>query len=295
MQASQVTVMGWGSTLEQVILLTTHRSEPVGPVGQAIIVLVCLAIGGLIALVGVGYLQTYNRVRKTDPVSVRRLTDTDTEVELSGTAKAHEATNRSPLTDTECLAHDWKVKQYRGSGTKGSNWSTLDAGETRHPFRLVDGTGTALVGPEGATLELTTEETIEVGPDESPPRAIDDYLDETDEIDREHDRKRRYTEQRLEPGDDVHVFGPVQRVDHSVDMPGGADAMIGLDDPDRGFTVGEDGLPELVEQIKADTVRFVITSGTEREAKQNLLKKGLALAGFGTVFALIPVVFVLVL
>lgn len=276
-------------------LLSTHRTEPVGPVGQAMIVLLCLGIGGLLALVGVGYLQTYNRVRKTDPVPVRQLTDTGTEIELSGTARTHEATSRSPFTDTECLVLDWNVEQYRGSGGEGSNWSTLDAGETRHPFRLDDGTGTALVGPKGATLELTNEATIEIGPDESPPPTISNYLAQTDTVDREHDRNRRYTEQRLEPGDDVHVFGPVQRIGHAVDMPGGADAMIGVDDPDRGFSVGEDGLSELVDQIKTDTLRFVITTGSEREAEQHLLRKGLFIAGFGVVFALVPVVFVLVL
>jgi hypothetical protein len=276
-----------------IIPLGTHRAEPVGPLGQAIIVLLCLGLGGLMTVVGVGYLQTYNRVRKSDPVPVRQLTDTGIEVELAGRARTHEATRRSPFTDTECLVLDWKAERYR-SGSEGSAWSTLDSGEARHPFRLDDGTGTALVGPRGATLELTNKETIEVGPDESPPSLISAYLDETDRVDRDHDHKRRYIEQRLEPGDDVHVFGPVQRIGHAVDMPGGTDAMIGVNDPDRGLTVGEDDLSELVDRIKADTLRFVITTGTKREAEQHLLKKGLVIAGFGVVFGLIPLVFVLV-
>jgi hypothetical protein len=277
-----------------IIPLGTHRTDPVGPLGQAMIVFLCLGIGGLMALVGVGYLQTYTRVRKTDLVPVRQLTDTGSEVELAGTARTHEATTRSPFTDTECVVLDWSAERYIG-GSEGSSWSTLDEGEARHPFRLDDGTGTALIGPRGATLELTNEQVIKVESDESPPPGVSDYLDETDELDREHDRKRRYTEQRLEPGDDVHVFGPLQRVGHAVDMPGGADAMIGVDDPDRGFTVGEDRLSELVDRIKADTLRFVITTGTEREARRHLLKKGLGIAGFGVVFGLIPLVFVLVL
>lgn len=280
--------------LELRLLLDTHRTEPVGPVEQAVIVLFCLGIGGLIALVGVGYLQTYNRVRKTDPVTIRRLTDTDSEVELSGTVQVHEATSVSPFTGTECVVQDWKAEEYLGGG-EGSNWSTLDFGETRHPFQLEDGTGAVLVEPDGATLELTGEEIVEVGPDESPPPAVTDYLAETDRVDREHSRKRRYTERRLDPGEDIHVLGPVRRAGHSFDMPGGVDAVVGLDDPDRGFTVGEDGLSELVDQFKTDTMRFVVTAGSEREAQRHLLKRGLFIAGFGIVFGLVPVVFVVFL
>lgn len=271
-----------------------QTSQTVGPVGQVVIVLLCLGIGGLIALVGAGYLQTYTRVRKIDPVDIQRLTDTDGEVELSGTARPHEETSRSPFTDTECLAHEWEAKRYRGGG-RGPDWSTLDSGATRHPFRLDDGTGTVLIDPNGATLELLTEETIEVEPSESPPPAVSAYLDQTDSIEHEQTRTRRYTEQRLERGDDVHVLGPVRRLAHSVDMPGDADAIIGVSNPDRGFTVGEDGLSELVDQIKTDTMRFVITSGDERKAERHLLKKGLFISGFGIVFALIPLLLVLLL
>jgi hypothetical protein len=276
------------------VSLSAQSSTTVGPVGQFVIVLLCLGIGGIIALVGAGYLQTYNRVRTMEPVDVRRLTDSGSEVELSGTARAHEETSLSPFTNIECLAHDWKAKRYRGSG-RGSNWSTLDSGATRHPFQLDDGTGTVLIDPNGATLELLTEETVEVEPDESPPPAVSDYLEQTETVTREHTRKRRYTEQRLEPRHDVHILGPVRRLGHSVDMPGGADAIIGVSDPDRGFTVGEDGLSKLVDQIKTDTMRFVITTGDERQAERHLLKKGLFIAGFGIVFALVALVFALVL
>jgi hypothetical protein len=286
--------MGVLNVLGTTVILNTHRTEPVGPVGQFVIVLFCLGIGGMIALVGAGYVQTYNRVRKTDPVDVRRLTDTDSEVELAGTAHAHEETSQSPLTDTECIAYDWEVERYLGGG-RGSNWSTIASGETRHPCRLDDGTGIALVDPNGATLELLTEETIEVEPYESPPPEVGDYLERTETVDREHDYTRRYTETRLEPGDDIHVLGPVRRLAHSVEMPGDADAVIGVSDPDRGFTVGEDGLSKLVDQIKTDTMRFMITTGDEREAERHLLTKGLFIAGFGIVFALLPVVFVVAL
>jgi hypothetical protein len=275
------------------LLLDAHRTDPVGPVGQVVIALLCLGIGGLIALVGVGYLQTYNRVRKTDPVTIRRLTDT-AKVELSGTVKNHETTSVSPFTATECVAQDWTAEEYRGGG-EDSNWSTLDFGETRHPFRLDDGTGAVLVDPDGATLELTDEETVEVGPDESPPPGVADYLAETDGVDRAHSRKRRYTERRLDVGEDIHVLGPVRRVGHSFDMPGGVDAVVGVEDSDRRFVVGEDGLSELVEHLKTDTTRFVITAGSEREAQRHLLKRGLVIAGFGVVFALVPLLFVVFL
>jgi len=42
-------------------------------------------------------------------------------------------------------------------------------------------------------------------------------------------------------------------------------------------------------------MRFTITAGDERESERHLLKRGLAMTGFGVVFALLPVVFVVVL
>lgn len=276
------------------VIPLTSRTETVGPLGQVMIVLVCLGIGGVITLVGVGYLQTYLRARRMDPVDIRQLTDTNDEVELTGTARPHEETSISPFTNTECLVHEWEAERYHGGG-RGPNWITLDSGEKRHPFRLEDETGTVLIDPNGGTVEWTTEDTIEVAPDESPPAMVRSYLEETESVDAEHERKRKYTEKRLEPGEDIHVLGPVRRLAHSVDMPGGANAVVGVDDPDRGFTVGEDGLTELVDQIKTDTMQFIITTGEEAEAQTHLLKKGLFIAGFGIVFALIPVVFVVVL
>lgn len=277
------------------VLLSASRTETVGPTGQAVIVLFCLAIGGLIALVGLGYLQTYTRVRRMDPVPIQQLADSDSEVELTGTARAHETTSHAPFTDTECLASEWKLREYRGSGGKGSNWSTLDSGETRQTFRLEDETGAVLVDPGGATLELTTEQTVEVDPDESPPPAISEYLDETEGVSREHARKRKYVEQRLTPGEDIHVFGPVWGTGQADELPGDAAGIVGVRETDRGFTVGEDGLSEFVDQIKTDTTRFTITIGDEHEAERYLLKKGLLISGFGLVFALLPLIFVVVL
>jgi hypothetical protein len=277
------------------VALGTARTEPVGPAGQAVIILACIGIGGVIALVGLGYLQMYSRVRKTDPTVIAQVTRTDTEVELTGTARPHESVSTSPFTETACLAHDWAVTEDRNSGGSGSSRVTLDAGEVREPFVLEDETGTALVMPASATLELTDEETITVDPAESPPPAISQYLAEADDIDPEHGRERKYTEQRLRVGAEIHVLGPVQAVSQSTELPGDVDALIGVDNPDRGFTVGEDGLSDLVEQIKADTVQFVITIGGERQAERHLLKKGLAIAAFGVLFALIPLVIVVAL
>jgi hypothetical protein len=276
------------------VVLTTHRSEPVGPVGQFLIVLVCLGIGGAIALVGVGYLQTYNQIRKREPVDIRQVNNTTDDVELTGTVQPHEETIDAPFTGTECVVVDWEAEAYLPSGDS-SDWRTRNSGLDQQAFQLQDATGTVLVDPEGAGLERLSEETIEVGPDESPPPEISNYLESTEVIDRDESRKHRYVEKQLTPGDEVHVYGPVRQGGHSVDVPDGVDAVIGRDDPDSSFTVGEDGLAELIDQIKAESVHFVITAGDEQEAKQHLLKRGLSIAGFGLVFGLLPLVMVVAL
>lgn len=235
---------------------------------------VVAGVGALLAFVGLGYVSTYARMKRADPVDVRQLDDQSGVVELTGTARRHEATDSSPFTDTESLVHRWRVVRRNPdqSGPEGPKWSTVDTGTETHPFLLDDGAGTVLVDPEGASLELRTRESIEVDGGESPPAAVTDYVETTEDVGRVDERRRRFYEDRIEPGDAVHVLGPVRETDTPVDQPDDVAAVVGVKDPgERGFTVGEDGLSDLAEQIRADTDRYVISDAGESGAQRHHL------------------------
>lgn len=252
-------------------------------------------VGGFMVLVGAGYLRNYARTRRSDPVEIRRLADPDGPVEFEGTAEVHEETATAPLTDTECLVHDWKIEEFTGGD--GSNWSRLASGEATHPFLLADGTGSVLVDPDGATRHLEDSDTYTVEADESPPRSVAAFLDRTAAVDSEHSRTRRYREARLDPGDDVYVYGPVRETGHSVDLPGPASAVVGVDDPDeRTLEVTADtSLSEVVEHLGADGEpdRYLLANTGEAGAQRTFLKTGLLWFGVGLAFLAIPVVVLL--
>lgn len=233
--------------------------------------------GGFVVLVGVGQLQNYWAMRGSEPADVRHLEAASDSVELAGRARAHDGPWRSPFTATPTLVAEWEVSQYEHGGTStGKTWRFVDGGERRDPFRLDADAGRVLVEPGGAQLNVDTTETVEVAPDESPPPAVDDFLEADDRVDREPDRPRRYREARVEPGDDVHVFGPVRAVAPDPEVPNGVDAVVGVEDhEERAIQVGEDDLSTMAEKVDRENFRYVLTKGEEAEAERRQLKSGL--------------------
>lgn len=248
--------------------------------------------GALMVFFGAGHLWNYARMKRSDPVDIQHLDVPSGTVELTGTAQVHEETSRSPFTDTETLLCDWKAEYYSPS-RQGSNWNLLESGQTRHSFLLEDGTGTALVDIDGGSPYLQDTTTIEVEEDESPPPAIQEFLEATDEIDREHDRTRRYHESRLDPGNDVHVFGPVRESGSSVDSSTPIDAVVGVENPEeRRLTIGEDDLTvsNIADKVKPDPEQFIITNAGETGAERHMLKIGAIWFGLGVVFLVVSTV-----
>jgi hypothetical protein len=247
-----------------------------------------LVFGGGIAafcgLVGVGYLQTYWRVRKSDPTDARRIRESGRQVELVGTVRAHEDVPRSPFSETKSPVYEWNVSEEKPRD-RDSEPLTLDFGEVTEPFVLDDGTGDVLIRPEGAQLELDNETTVSVDPDESPPSGVATYIEETNGLPRDHDETRHYRESRLDLGADVHVYGPVREATASFDHPAGVDAVVGLENPEeRTIRLGEDDLSTIVEKVKSDDARFVVSDGDKAEAERELLHSGLVWLVFGLAF-----------
>lgn len=255
-------------------------------VGPVLILVFVVGLGAVLALLGLNYLRLFVQVKRSDPVDPRRVTDPSGTIELEGTADVHEETGRAPFTDTESLICEWEVRRYSpGGGQNSSNWTLLESDHGAHLFVLADEAGSALVDPEGASRHMQTTTTIEVGPDEPAPPAIEEYLRQTEGISSDPSRKRRYRESRLDPGDDVHVLGPVRQTGSSFDLPGGVDIVVGLENPEEhGFTIGEDDPSELVEQIKGDTNRFIITNSDEAGAARQMLRYSVLLLVVGGLF-----------
>ena len=240
--------------------------------------------GAFLVFIGVGHLWNYVRMRRITPTDIRDVDATTGEVELTGTARVHEETSRSPFTDTRTLIHEWKVKGYSSSGSDGPSWPQLDSGDATHAFLLEDETGTVLVDPEGATPYLRTTTTIEVAPDESPPPAVAQFLQSSDEFEPNTDRTYRYTESRLDPKSDVHVFGPVREVGSSANLPASVDAVIGVEASKQDRTLNDLTLSAIVDQLTTGPDQFIITNAGESGAERQMLTIGGVSLGVGLLF-----------
>jgi len=248
------------------------------------LLLVGVLPGAFLIFIGVGHLWNYVRLKRSSPIEIRHAEAAAGEVELTGTARVHEETSRSPFTDTRTLIHKWKVEGYSSSGSDGATWPQLDSGEATHSFLLEDETGAVLVDTKGATPYRRTTTTIEVAPEESPPAPIAQFLQSSDELDPDPDRTYRYTESRLDPGTDVHVFGPIRDPGSSANLPGSVDAVVGVKEPERDLTTSALTLSAIVDQLTTAPEQFIVTNADKSGAERQMLTIGGVALGVGLLF-----------
>lgn len=227
---------------------------------------------------------------RSDPVDVRQLAAESGKVELTGTAQTHEAADRVPVTDTETLLCEWVISQSGGSESNEKGSATY-----KNPFVLENDTGSVLVDPDGATLQLEQSTEIGVDPDETPPTPIVEFLESTRWLSADSPTCRWYRESRLDPGDHVHVYGPVREVGHSVDIPGGVTTVVGLENPQPDeIDVTQLTLSGIKERTLAGFEQsFSITNGDETTATKQVRTGGLALTTIGLIMMALPVAMVL--
>jgi len=254
--------------------------------GRAVVFLLSAAGGGFLALIGVGYLQNYLAMRG-QPADVRRLGPGAGSVELVGKARAHGDPMRSPFTDTPTLLTEWQVREYKSTGSShGKGWSSIRWEDRGEPFVLDTTTGRVLVEPGGAQLNADENETVEVAPDESLPPGIAAFVDADEHLDRESSYPRQYRETRIDPGDQVHVFGPVRVVAPDPTLPTDIDAVVGVENhEERTIQIGEDDLSTVRQKISHDDFRFVLTRGDEDMAERRQLRNGLVWVAIGGLLA----------
>lgn len=250
--------------------------------------LIALLVGGVFLVIGLtqiarasSELRTVYHILSNDPIPIRDLPSRSGPVEIEGTAAVDDDHDpvRSIFTESQCLAYDYEVEEYRSSG-KNSSWHTLDSGSEAVPFVVEDDTGAVRVSPDNAEFRFE-DHTLRIEGGQEPPERIRAYIERTDAVDPQdksldvvvteldYGNDQRFTERRLDPGEDVYVYGTVGS------GPGGewgsrlVDAVI-EDGP---------GIPE-----------FVVSDTTERATARRIGKSaavkaatGLLFGGFGAV------------
>lgn len=224
---------------------------------------------------------------RNDPVAVMDAVNADGAIELEGTAASGGRTLRAPFTGTACVACEYEVQEYQNSGN-GGNWMTLAEDRDVVPFLFEDDTGSVAVDPEGAEFSLDTDAEIESGKDETPPEAVQRFLEgigvEREEggtrslgpISIKRGDRRRYVERRLDPGDLVHVYGQSRWGREVGDVSGTVNAVVGGGKATPFFRISEGGERAAIRNRLVASAKY-LTGGAVVVAVVAVVVDGIAL------------------
>jgi hypothetical protein len=193
-----------------------------------------LGVGGIVLGVYVlanseAVLTRFRNMAASDVTPAAEVPDTTGVVEVTGTAEPIGESVQSPHTDTECLLYDYNKTRiveddHDGDGIDDSRRRQhLDHDHDHVQFRVEDDSGSIPVDPAGADLS--------VGRDD-----VDGYKETTDS-------GVRITENRIDIGETVHVWGQRQTDEAA---PGGV--CVG-DGEDVQFRIGTSGQIRAVAEV----------------------------------------------
>lgn len=192
------------------------------------------AAGAYLAYQGIREIRLGTDLLRAAPTSVRSLTEgMPGQVALQGTARALEdadaETVEAPFSGRPSVVAGHEVlaleSRYNASTrTYSQSWRTVDEGWSSVPFLLDDGTGRVRVEPAAATFSVAPDEETRVAGGRTPPDHILSFVERTEgvddggrggrgfglgpfDLDLFGGGDRRYVERRIEPGDEVAVYG----------------------------------------------------------------------------------------
>lgn len=185
--------------------------------------------------------------------------------EFEGRAHNVDGTVTTPFTESQSLICKTKIEKY-DAGDDGSNWDTVHNETNTVPFEVENRGVSVVVDPENANYLLTNEHQIKSRGTEELPDRIREYAEEKMETGSTielgpvelGERRLRFTEERLDDGEDVYVLGPAERSPGTVSE--GSDAKLAISPPERGWRQRLFGDP------------FVISDTGEKRAKRRQLK-----------------------
>ncbi|WP_231185116.1 E3 ubiquitin ligase family protein [Haladaptatus sp. DYF46] len=233
-----------------------------------------LALVGIAALLGCVMLWYGGRelvlayrIVTNDPTDVMSLGDGGP-VEVEGTAQPQHGTLTSLFTETPCLAYEYEVEEERNS-KNGRHWETVDSGRNHTPFRVEDGTASALVDPRAADFRFSDERSIDVRGGKRPPERVQEFIRQNEDVGSEEKsldlklfelntgKDRKYIERRLDPDESVHILGEA-RYDASAGKEGGeVNVVIGYGD-DTHFLISDTDERGAAWRVAANGLPYVV-------------------------------------
>lgn len=164
---------------------------------------ILVALGGLaLVAVSVANADEYVRLRRAPAVDPGTASGESGTAAVGGSADARDPIT-APLSGADAVCCEYRIER-RVEGRYSEGWTPVAVGRETTDFALADDTGDLPVDPADADLRLSSETTVEVGPDETPPDRAAALAD------REGvslDARRRFVESRLDHGAAAAALG----------------------------------------------------------------------------------------
>lgn len=177
--------------------------------------LVCALVGVCLIVFGIKELKLYRQMGR-GVTAIADINDQMDTVLIAGKARAIGEPLKTHFSATDAVAHRWRVSVKTNSG-EGESWVryAVDSRDVQ-PFILEDETGAIFIEPEGAQLEFEESVYARVKKKEKVPEDLQRFLEEggfkesaltTQSI----NVLRLFSESMLRPGENVYIFGPLQK------------------------------------------------------------------------------------
>lgn len=220
---------------------------------------VVLLVFGFFLLRGIfTTLRTTWLVRNTPTSTVHSMAVGRTEVE--GTARPAGDSFPQPFTQGSAVLGEYRILRHDPDPDgQQSGWTTTETGTIAAPFTLDDGTGEVRVAAsEDAELFVSETNTtaVTVPANEPEPPAVRRFLAEYTDRDVDpdgdgpiDDRKHRYVQEVIPPGESVYVLGRATPRDDATGVD--ADRLeIHADDDTGRFVISDAGQPAVLTELR---------------------------------------------
>ena len=138
---------------------------------------------------------------------------------------------KSPFTDRDCVYIRFTIEEYK-TAERSSRWEIVYEGTDFVPFYVDDETGSVLVDPKGAGIEILRDNEFKSGFMKDPPEGVKRFLRRSG-MDFEGffgvNKMMRYRESFIEPGDMLYVMGTAGDnpfVEEGTEAGGAGDIMV---------------------------------------------------------------------
>lgn len=173
----------------------------------------------------------------------------------------------SPFSLTDCIYYKYVIKQYKGTREGIEQWKTLKEEIKNTLFCLQDETGTVLIDPKDAKVEIDADYNFLSKPGADPPEHIQNFLKSIN-IDYKgflgRNKRILYSEYVIKPDDKIYIMGTAKDNPYKEDgtaQKGVEDILISKGPKESLFYISDKSEGEILKSHSSESKMLYIFGG----------------------------------